>query len=443
LCLSFQAINISSLSLSISKALPSVFQGYYIPTHKSTTTKSTNPKLSIPKMPTPKIAIIGAGLGGLTLAAILQKHSIPFTVFELDSSPTQRNQGGTLDLHPQGGQLALREAGLWDEFVKHARPESDVMKVVSLDGEVLWDGNVGGADAKVVEGEKRFDGRPEIDREVLRGILVAAVEGQSVKWGAKLNEVQEVGEGKYELLFVDGTVEGPFDLVVGADGAWSKVRPLLSEEKPFYSGISSVEVWAKDAVLKNPWISGFVGAGSMFSFGEGRAIQAQRIGDGTIRTYANVRQPESFIQDCGIDWENHDGARKEFVERYFGDCGADLKRLVLDSKDQLVPRQLYMLPVGFMWEGKRGVTLLGDAAHLMTPFAGVGVNAAMCDSLALAKSIIGFVKNGEASLDAAVRAYEEELFVRGEGFAQKTMRGLKGHFSSVGSEHFVKRLRGE
>jgi 2-polyprenyl-6-methoxyphenol hydroxylase-like FAD-dependent oxidoreductase len=393
-------------------------------------------------MSTPKIAIIGGGAGGLTLAAILQKNFIPFTIFELDASPNERNQGGTLDLHPQGGQLALREAGLWDAFVKHARPESDVMKVVKNDGRVLWDGN--GPDARVVSKEEKFDRRPEIDREKLKEVLLGGVRAENMKWGKKLKEVVEVAEGKFDLHFADGQVVKSFDLVVGADGAWSKVRNLLTDEKPFYSGISAIELWAMNADENHTWISEFVGKGSMFSFGEGRAIQSQRLGNGTIRTYASLRQPETFLKDCGIDWTQPNAARKEYVERYFSDCGTDLKRLILESNDELIPRSLYMLPVGFKWETKKAVTLLGDSAHLMTPFAGVGVNAAMCDALDLAKGIVSFVEGRERKgLDVVVKDYEEEMFVRGKKFAERTMKGLKGHFSEHGCEHFVERLKAE
>jgi 2-polyprenyl-6-methoxyphenol hydroxylase-like FAD-dependent oxidoreductase len=132
----------------------------------------------------PKIAIVGAGAGGLTLANVLQKHEIPFTVFEIDASPRERSQGGTLDLHPQGGQAALREAGLWDQFVKHARPESDVLKIVKNNGEVLWDGN--GPDARTVLEEKKFDNRPEIDRSALKEILLAPLKPDALKWGRNL-----------------------------------------------------------------------------------------------------------------------------------------------------------------------------------------------------------------------------------------------------------------
>ncbi len=189
--------------------------------------------------PLPKIAIIGAGPGGLTLANILQKNQIPFVVYESDASPYARNQGGTLDLHPQAGQLALREEGLWDQFVQHARPESDVMKVVTNAGEVLWDGN--GPDVRVVPGSEKFEGRPEIDRAMLVKILVEGLSPGHVQWGKKLLEAVPCSDEKYNLHFTD-CIEKDFDIVVGADGAWSKVRKLVSTQMPYYSGISIIEV---------------------------------------------------------------------------------------------------------------------------------------------------------------------------------------------------------
>jgi 2-polyprenyl-6-methoxyphenol hydroxylase-like FAD-dependent oxidoreductase len=386
------------------------------------------------------VAIIGAGAGGLTLAVILQNHQIPFTVFELDSSPLSRNQGGTLDLHPDGGQLALREAGLWDQFAKHARPESDVLKIVNLDGTVLWDGN--GNDKREIQAGKEFDGRPEIDRGALRKILLAALEPGRLKWGKKLSEVAEIGSETFELHFADGTVEGDFNLVVGAEGAWSKVRQLLTDTQPFYSGITTVELWAADVQEKSKWMCDYVGAGNLFCFGEGRAIQSQRIGDGSIRTYASLRKPETFAKDCGIDWTKPEVARKELVETYYADCGEDLKRIILESSEGLIPRPLYAFPVGFQWDSKPGVTLLGDAAHLMTPFAGIGVNAAMVDALELGRAIIAYAKSPEEkSLAAAIAGYEAEMFPRNERYAQRTLNNLNAHFSAGGSEHMVKRIK--
>ena len=387
----------------------------------------------------PKVAIIGAGAGGLALANILQKNEVPFIVYEADASATARNQGGTLDLHPKAGQLALREAGLWDEFAKHARPESDVLKIVEPSGNVLWDGN--GSDARNVAEAEKFDNRPEIDRGALQQLLLASLKTEYVQWGKKLVEAVPAESNTFDLHFSDNSVDQNV-VVIGSDGAWSKVRQLVSPEKPRYSGISLVEFWALDAEKKNPWMADYIGKGSLFSFGEGRAIQIQRLGDGSIRTYASLRKPESFLKDCGIDWTVTDVARKDYVERYFADCGEDLKRVILESTDSAVPRLLYQLPVGFRWESRPGVTLLGDAAHLMTPFAGVGVNAAMMDALELGRAIVRCKESaGETSIASALAEYEAGLFPRGEANAQKTMGNMQKHFSAGGSEHLAKRLK--
>lgn len=150
-----------------------------------------------------------------------------------------------------------------------------------------------------------------------------------------------------DLHFTDGSIEKDCDLIVGTDGAWSRVRGLLTDTKPYYSGISSMEVRALHADEKHKWMSEYVGCGSCFAFGEGRVIQSQWIGDGYIRTYASLRALESFIEDYDIDWTKPETVRREYAEKYFGDCGKELKRMMLESADALTPRALYMLPVGF------------------------------------------------------------------------------------------------
>ncbi|TVY52848.1 Monooxygenase asqM, partial [Lachnellula cervina] len=222
-------------------------------------------------MPAVKIAIIGAGPAGLTLARILQQNSIHCTVYEADSSRHNRNQGGTLDLHPSDGQLALKEAGLLPLFHKHARPEGEASKIVKFDGSVLWDDNTMDPWRPAAEGEQE---RPEIDRVVLRDILIDSLAEGTLKWGKKVLGVaeNEKTKGKFNISFADGSMEQDIDLLVGADGAWSKVRPLLTSEKPFYSGITAIELWALDAEKQNPWLSQYVGQGSVFMFDDGRAI---------------------------------------------------------------------------------------------------------------------------------------------------------------------------
>jgi 2-polyprenyl-6-methoxyphenol hydroxylase-like FAD-dependent oxidoreductase len=391
---------------------------------------------------TPRIAIIGAGPVSLTLAAILTHNSIPFTIFE--ASTTLRDQGGSLDLHPNAGQLALKEAGLWTQFVKHARPEADVVKVVHLlTGDILFDSN--GPDKQDIGAteEEQFAGRPEIDRGALNKITYESLHEGVVKWGKKLEKVvssEGQGNKKHDLLFSDGTREKDFDLVVGGDGAWSKVRPLLTSVRPQYSGISMVELWHTD-VRSNSWLFDCVGAGLFMMFGADRAVMAQQQGDGSLRTYGCLRVPEDYLATCGIDWKDTDKARVEFVERHFKDVAKDGQRVLLECKESLTLRALYELPTPFTFPHHEGVTLIGDAAHVMTPFAGVGVNVGMTDSLSLAREIIAACK-GEKKLDDAVVAYEKEMFPRAEKNMRKTLGGKHNHFHENGSRMFANKCRG-
>ncbi|KAF2260188.1 FAD/NAD(P)-binding domain-containing protein [Lojkania enalia] len=384
----------------------------------------------------PKIALIGCGPVSLTLASILQKHTIPFVIYE--ASPSIRTQGGTLDLHPSSGQAALKESGLWAQFAVHSRPESDVLKIVSMDGDVLFDENT--CDKHEVQDEEKFERRPEIDRKVLVEMLYQNVNNDAIRFNKKLAQIlpSTTPEGKYDLKFSDGMVEGGFDLVVGADGAWSRVREFLTDVKPRYSGISALELWIDD-VHGKPWVRDYVGEGSLFCFGEGCAVQAQRIGDGSLRCYASQRVPEDFFEKCGMEWEKK-GVGKEFVEKYFAHASHDVKKVVIESDDNVIPRTLYELPVGFKWEHHPGVTLVGDAAHVMTPFAGVGVNVGMTDSLVLGREIVKVWKGGK-TLDAALKDYENEMWPRAQKFAEKTEEGKLKHFSEKGGVEFAHMLR--
>ena len=376
------------------------------------------------------------------LASLLQHNGMHCAIFELDKDRFARNQGGIIDLHPESGQIALREAGLFEKFEKHLLSGAEAMKLIKSDGTVRWDENK----MKGVEAGPARN-RPEIDRTTLRNILLDSIDPSSIQWGRKLVRVEfnETSTDKYTLHFTDGREEG-FDLVVGADGAWSKVRLLLTDQLPIYSGITLLDMKAEEVSVRKQWLESFTGSGSCFMFDEGRALICQRNGNDSVRVYAAVRQPETWVNDCGIDWKQPGLARKDFTERCFGDCHEDLKRVIaIEASDSLVTRPLFMLPVGFRWAPHAGVTLLGDAAHLMTPFAGVGVNVALADALSLARALVKLKGTPEVnlkrSLAQALQEYEEPMFERAKENMNKTWVGLQHHFSADGIEDRVRRLQ--
>jgi 2-polyprenyl-6-methoxyphenol hydroxylase-like FAD-dependent oxidoreductase len=371
-----------------------------------------------------RIAIIGAGPSGLTLARILHINSIPVTVFEYDSSPAARSQGGSLDLHPKSGQQALKEANLFTEFEKHCRYEGEDFILTDKHGN------------KHVEVTDTETGRPEIDRIELRQILIESLPEGIIQWGKPVKSV-EIGS----ITFTNGEVQKGWDLIVGADGAWSKVRHLLTTVTPFYSGISGIDLRLAKLEERHPDLSALVGKGSFFAFGEEdkRVMLMQRNANGVLRNYCFGAKPESWIKGTNIDFKDQQAVKKMLLQDY-GHWAPNLKRFidVLDAEagDEIIARALYMLPVGLTWPNNPGVTLIGDAAHLMTPFAGEGVNMAMQDALELALTIIA----GPNDLVHAVKTYEKDMFPRAREVTQKTWDSLQTRFAPGGIRQFKGRI---
>ncbi|PDT76519.1 NAD(P)/FAD-dependent oxidoreductase [Bradyrhizobium sp. C9] len=339
-----------------------------------------------------RIAIVGAGPGGLTLARLLQVAGIKTSLFERESSATERPQGGTLDLHTESGQLALARAGLTDGFLRIARYEDQGSRLYASDGRLL-----------LADDDMTGD-RPEVDRTALRDLLLQSLPPDAVAWARGLREVVPRDDGRYDLLFDDAR-EGPFDLVIGADGAWSRVRPLVSRYQPQYSGLTFVEFGIDDVDTRHPALSELVGRGKMGAESAGRSLMVLRNGNAHLRGYAVFRVPVEWAERR-FDVTSPSAMRDALLGEFAGWTDA-LLDLLRASSDQFALRPIHALPVGHHWTNRAGITLLGDAAHLMSPFGGEGVNAAMLDAVELAAHLAGSKDWREA-----VRAYEAGMFVR-------------------------------
>ncbi|EYE94384.1 FAD-dependent oxidoreductase [Aspergillus ruber CBS 135680] len=397
----------------------------------------------------PRIAIIGAGPAGLTLGLLLHRHAIPFTIFELRQKPTDQElakPSGMLDLHEESGLAAIRECGLSEKFLEFTGECAEAQKVSDMHGNILH------AD----EGE--LSKRPEISRHALTKLLSDSLPDEGIRWGHKLLNVASYSTETGNNIILDFGPHGKqvFDLVIGADGAWSRVRNLLTDVKPHYTGIQSITTTIRHITSKYPHLATLIGHGSFAALGLRHGVMAQRGPQDSARIYIFLTTAdENFSISSGIAGQTAAGVKSRLLsdDTLLGRFGSIIKELVgvacdeesADNPGATVDiKPLYMLPIGDSWEHRTSATLIGDAAHLMCPWAGEGANLAMLDPLLLFRAIIKAYESAgrnaasfQRTLDPLLKGFEESMVARSKEKAKKTYSNGQMLFGEDGARAFA------
>ncbi|KAJ7202960.1 tetracycline resistance protein [Mycena rebaudengoi] len=351
------------------------------------------------------IAIVGAGLGGLVCARILQLRNIPVVVYERESTSTSRQQGGSLDMHPESGTKALEMAQLMYKFKEVARYEDQSMKIVGMDGTVHF------ADDDPVDGQ--VGDAPEVDRFLLRQILLDSLKPGTVKFNHGVSKVVQ-DDNKATIHFLDSALEpAVYDLVVGADGAWSRVRPSLSSAVPEYAGVTYIDIFLADVTKNYPNLAAFVKGGTAMVLGDNKGILAQKSGNDVVHVYAAFRKPLAWVDEVGMNSLVNEGSfteARELLLKEFKGWFSQATGYLEAPCSSMDVRPLFKVN-HHQWATNPHVSLLGDAAHLMVP-NGEGANFAMLDGLELATVIAENMSANKESWLQAIRGFEAQMQAR-------------------------------
>ena len=362
------------------------------------------------------IAIVGGGPGGLTLARLLQLKGATVKVYERDLNKNARVQGTTLDLHDESGLRALREAHLLDAFKRNYRPGADRMRIANENAEVFFSEHEG--KSKEDFGSEHF--RPEIDRGPLRKILLDSLQPDTVVWDRQFVSMEKWEDG-WQLHF-KSKASAYADIVIGADGARSKIRPYVTDIKSFYSGIAGLMGSVYDPETTAPNIHKLLKDGKIMAFGGGKSFIVASKGDDSLAFYLSYKVGELRFKDLNLS--DRDQMLSWFADD-FAEWGGVWRELFEQAEMPFMSIPIYCMPLDQTWEALPNLTMLGDAAHLMPPFAGEGVNMAMLDSLELSECLCG---GNFSDIQTAIASYEEQMRKRASEAATESLEnGEKMH----------------
>ena len=353
---------------------------------------------------------MGGGPGGLTLARLLQLKGADVKVYERDYSPAARVQGATLDLHFESGLKVLEAAGLMEVFKATYRPGAEKGRVVDPYGRIVFDD--ASQESAADFGSAFF--RPEIDRGPLRDMLLNSLQPGTVIWDSQFKTLSRSGT-RWLLEFKNGTTAFA-DIVVGADGANSKIRPFVTPDRPFYSGVTILQGNVEESEITVPRIHRLLNGGKLYVHADSKFLHVSSKGDGSLDFYISFKKDEHWPQNTGIDFSDK-AQMLAWCRQEFAGWSPIWLEMFENAGLPLLLRPQYCMPLDQHWDALPDITILGDAAHPMPP-SGEGVNLAMLDALELSECLT----NGQfTDTQSAIAAYEKQMRERAAAEARQSL----------------------
>jgi len=318
------------------------------------------------------VVVVGAGLGGLTAALALQRQGWRVRVYE--QAPVLGEVGAGLSLSPGAGR-GLASLGVGPALLDVSLPVPDIAFVHYRTGERL-----AGALSQEAAPDRGFETARHVHRADLHAILLAAVRRHdpvAVRTGKRLERVEQ-GASKVVAQFADGEA-CEAELLIGADGARSAVRRTLFDDKtPEFAGQIAYRCLIP-AERATPFLGGL---NAMVSIGAQRIFNRYLIRKRTLLNVIGIVQSDVWPEE---GW-NTPATVEEFADAFEGFHPSVLDLIGCAPTGQLIKWGLFVRPPISSWSAGR-VVLLGDAAHPILPFLGLGGALAIEDGIVLARAL--------------------------------------------------------